>query len=397
MPEKAQSVAQHTGDKPLTLRDKIVQATPAFIINSSSHVIGLMHIAAETLMLKASGVVFLRNMRGAQSRECLKAIERLEKERKALFQSTDEAAKAVGFNRIAQEMADIEKQLRIGSNPLIDPPNNLWRGLSGADKDQFQQNHWSTRATMSGFSAWVLGSILPDREKPKADKKSDEQLYDDSKTQYAGRRLWQAIQIGNTDTKRQQIGLGVTAAGLFSAVSGFNNINLKTGIRFTNWPHAIGGLITALSGANLLFAKTDREGWKGFGSTLWLRLPLAGFGTYKKYINHDRWTYYGAGQVLFQSAGVYAYLFGGLKKLPDGTIVETKNPHGGGSEVAEAALPSQKGAEAITQGGKALLSDLGKEEQPAQLSLIPETKVASSSVESASRLEAPAVEKQIAG
>ncbi len=306
-------------------RDRIVQATPAPIINASSNVIGVMHVAAETLMLKASGLKFMKNNRGGDK-----------------------------------------------ANILIDPANNLWRGLTGADKEKAMQNHWSTRSTMSGFSAWVLGTVLPDKGENKeaikqvneesghkiapgynhwtmkakaADAKMEGDVSTASHTSkremetkpepnqsalgYAGSKLYESIQIGNPETKREQIGLGLTAAGVFSAISGFNNVNLKTGARFTNWSHAAGGLITALSGANLLFAKTDREGWQGFGSTIWLRLPLAGMSTYKKFQKHDRWEYYLGGQALFQSAAVYSYLYGGLEKLPDGTVIEreTKGHH----------------------------------------------------------------------
>lgn len=292
-PEKPPLEAiQQKAEKPLTFRDRILQATPAIIINSSSNVIGAMHIVAEFMMLKAAGIKFWKNNRGGTE-----------------------------------------------VNAVIDPANNLWRGLTGADKDKLMQNQWQTRSTMSGFSAWVIGSILPDRKDEESAKQADAKLWEEAPAHYAGKRVFEGIQIGNPDTKRQQIGLGVTLAGLFSARAGFNNIDLKTATRFTNWPRTIGGLITALSGANLLFAKNDRDGWKGFGSVLWLRLPFAGLGTYKMYTKNDRWLPYLGGQIMFQSAAVYAYLFGGLEKLPDGTIVEsTKGGHGAPAEPEKAPL-----------------------------------------------------------
>ena len=366
-PHAAEPKAQPAFAKPFTLRDKIVQATPAFIVNSSSNVIAGMHILAEALMLKASGIMFWQNTRNignelkeitaikAQQRELIHEAQRIHIEKpeftslpepsflttflglkdprkdslKAVEDAIKQTDKFTAFNpQLKKLQGHTAKESQIGVS-LIDPPRNLWRGLTGADKDIALQNQWSTRSTVSGFTAWILGSILPDRNVDSNTEKSNAELWQQSPGSYIGKRLFQGIQIGNPDTKRQQIGLGVTAAGLFSAISGFNNIDLLTGKRFTNPAHAIGGLVTALSGANLLFANNERDGWKGFGSTLWLRLPLAGVGTWTKYTRNDRWGYYGAGQVTFQSAALYAYLFGGVEKLPDGTIIEKKDGNHG--------------------------------------------------------------------
>lgn len=369
-----------------TLRDRIVQATPAFIVNSASNVIGAMHIAAEVLMLKASGVVFFSNTRhirpfidkikGYKQRESnMFAAARAPLASQTFASAADQEAaltKAIktveesdGYKAIKKAISDTKNEMqattKIGVNPLTDPPRNLFRALTGADSESLQQNQWSTRATTSGFAAWVLGSIMPDRPDSLDRNKSDEQLLNNSKAQYAGRRLFEAVQIGNPDTKRQQIGLGVTMAGLFSFVSGFNNIDLKRGVRVNNWWHAAGGLITALSGANLLFAKTDRDGWQGFGSTLWLRLPLAGMAVRRKYTSNDRWMPYLGGQVMFQSAALYAYLFGGVKKLPDGTIVETNDSHHP-TQVAEASVPK------LTRKPKSEASITSAQDTPATVS-----------------------------
>ncbi len=256
------------GDKSDSFRGEVIAYTPGVVIRNSGTFISLMHVVAEALMLKAAGITFMKNTRDG--------------------------------GRV---------------NILIDPARNLYRGITGADKVKALQNQWSTRSTTAGFSTWVLGSLIPDKKEAE-EKKEAQQVPSTIQDpfSYAGQRLYEATQIGNKNTKRQQIGLGVTVAGIFSAISGFNNVNVKTGGRFTNWTHAIGGGITALAGSRLLFAKTDQQGWEGLGTAFWLRLPLAAMSTYRKYTGGDRWGYYLAGQCGFQAAAVLAYLIGGAEK-----------------------------------------------------------------------------------
>lgn len=272
-----------------------LRVTPAPLVNLNSNINGVMHIAAELAMFKASGVTYFKPKEGKQV------------------------------------------------NYLTDPLRNLTRAITGADKDKAMQNHWSSRSTMAGFGAWTLGTVVPDKINSQEEVDKSEADLKSNPLGYGGKRLFEAVQIGNPHTKRQQLGLGVATAGAFSAISGFGNINLTTGKRFVNWSHATGGAITALAGAELLFSVSDKNGWQNFGNVINMRIPLLLMSIHKKKKNNDRWGTYALGQALFQGAAVYSYLYGGAQKLADGTIIEAASSHGRGSHAkAQAEAQAQK-------------------------------------------------------
>lgn len=281
LPSFLTAMLRAADDKMQELRRHALTVTPAWLVNLNSNINGILHVAAEFAMFKASGVKFFKPQEGREI------------------------------------------------NYLADPMRNLYRAITGADKQKALQNHWSSRSTMGGFAAWTLSAIIPDRINSQEEVDKAQELAAQSPVKYAATRLFEAIQIGNPNTKRQQIGLGVTIAGIFSTIAGFGNVNVKTGARFFNWSHTAGGAITALAGSQLLFSLSDKQGWQHFGNTINFRIPLLLLSINKKRLNNDRWGAYALGQGFFQGAAIYSYLYGGAEKLPDGTIVEASAKHGG--------------------------------------------------------------------
>ncbi len=323
----AEEASRGTLDK---LRYRVIHAAPMAVANSSVFINSAIRIAAEIMMFKASGLKFFENRRGGDK-----------------------------------------------VNYLIDPPHNLFRTVTGIGKKYDPlANRWSTRSTASGFSSYILGSIIPETKiKEKLQKDADGSTecvklyslslpadcaeFDGSPVAYVGQKLFKAVQLGNPDTVREQMGLGVTSAGIFSVIAGLNNIskgpklstyksgalkgqeyiklasgleyverlvrwskNIPRGGKFINWSQSLGALFTTGAGLSLLFEPEDREGWKKFGAVEMASLPIVLLSCYNKHQGNDLAMEYFSGKMLFQLGAVYSYLFGGVEKLQDGTILD---------------------------------------------------------------------------
>lgn len=278
------------------MRIAVSSALPAFVVNNMVTVIAVLHVGSELLMFKAGGLKFRQNNRGGKE-----------------------------------------------VNMLIDPLNNLWRGLRGVDKidknGNLTQNIWAIRSTAAGFAVWLFGTVTPNKKDTIDTLTEETERYQNSKISYVGHRLLQSLNIFDPSHKRETIGLGVGLAGIFSALSGFTSVDGR-GKAFINPTRTIGGVITAGAGGALLFSMTEREGWSRFGATLWARLPFIGFSIHKmiKKTNEDKviadpalyakanreWKYYAGGAAGFQAAALASNLFGGVEKLPNGEIVDVK-------------------------------------------------------------------------
>ena len=277
------------------LRVSTINVLPAFVINNSVSIISGLHLVSELMMLKSGGLKFLKNNRGGTE-----------------------------------------------VNHLIDPANNLVRGLLGIDKHagkKAAQNVWAIRSTAVGFTGWLIGTFVPNKKDDEEAILKDAELFDRSKVGYVGKRLIEAAQPWKPENKRQFVGLAVTIAGAFSALSGRNNIG-GDGKYYFNVPRTIGGVVTTLAGSSLLLSLTDRDAWARYGKAIWLRLPLIGMSIHKMHNKtmefkgaadveaftkaNSEWKYYAAGAGGFQTASTISYLFGGVQKLPDGTIIDKK-------------------------------------------------------------------------
>lgn len=277
------------------IRQTAIHNTPSFIINNSVSLISLAHVGSEILMLKSGGLQFNKNNRDGGK-----------------------------------------------PNLLIDPAYNLVRGLLGKDKEKngkAAQNPWLIRSTAMGFFTWVLGSVSPTKKDTDSEVFNDSKTFAESKTEYFANRVGEALSIWKPEYKRQQIGLGVTLAGTFSTLSGFNNID-GGGKYYWNKSRSLGGLVTAAAGSALWLSVTDRDAWGRFGSMLWFRLPFIGTSINKMYNKtmqyrgqsepeaiklfekaNKEWKYYAGGAAGFQAAAMASFLIGGAEVKPDGSII----------------------------------------------------------------------------
>lgn len=274
-----------------------IRATPAFIVNNASNFIGLMQVFGEIMMLKSAGLKFMQPANGGQP------------------------------------------------NVRVDPARNLGRAWLGTAGTEF--NTWQVRSTTAGLGTWALSTMVPDRKDN--EQKIDEmvKLRHQAPFKFYRNQFLHGLYFSNPNYKREQIGMGVTLAGLLSAFSGFTNVDRLAQKRVFNPPHSIGGLVTALAGALLWFAPTAEQGWRRFASAIWLRLVPVPFTIGNKMKYADNWQYYAAGQGVFGVSSIAAYLLGGAEKRPDGTIVDhaairrqANKKYGGGNteEYASAAF-----------------------------------------------------------
>lgn len=260
-------------------RATTLRHTPAFVVNHASNFIGLLHVFAETLMLKSAGITYMQNNRGGDK-----------------------------------------------ANPLIDPANNIRRAITGEDKLDANggvfQNDWQARSTSIGFTSWVVGSTTSESKDNNEKIDKSVKLYKEHPLKYFVQRAAQGLLWFNPKYKRQQIGFGVTMAGLCSVISGHHNVNLLKRTHFSNLPHSINGVLTVFAGLQLWFAPDSEQGWKHYGLTMFSRLALLPFTVYNKFSGHDRWAAYASGQGAFFAADAMAYLLGGAEKRADGTLID---------------------------------------------------------------------------
>lgn len=312
-PEQSQEpAAEKTGIRARlhNFRMHTIEVLPRFVVNNAVSIISGLHLASELLMLKSGGMQFLKNNRGGTK-----------------------------------------------VNYLIDPINNLQRGLRGLDKQavggKAVQNAWALRSTAVGFTGWLIGTFVPNKKDDEENILKDAEAFERSKIGYLGKRTIEALQPWKPSNKRQFVGLAVTVAGVFSALSGLTNIG-GDGRYYFNKSRTMGGIITTVAGSSLLYSLTDRDAWARYGKAIWLRLPFIGLSIdkmYKKTIEFKgsadvdafnkaskEWKFYAAGAAGFQTASTISYLFGGVQKLEDGTIIDKKEE----KDEAKAQLAEKK-------------------------------------------------------
>ncbi len=275
--DAAQSTLDRVWDRLLEWRKAALKATPAFIVNNASNLNGMVHLAAEALTFKAAGITFLKNNRGGEK-----------------------------------------------ANILIDPINNIRRAVMGVEggANGATHNHWQARSTASGMTGWAIGTVTPEAEEDEKRVEADVILRATSPTRYFGKRFVEGFYFFSPHHKRQQIGMGVTAAGLFGIMSGFYNVSVKKNVHFPNIFNSINGAITTAAGLQLWFAPDNATGWTRFGATMWSRLLVLPFTVARKISGGDRWGTYLLGQAGFHAVNTAAFMIGGAEKRPDGTVID---------------------------------------------------------------------------
>jgi hypothetical protein len=261
-----------------------------WIVNHSSNIIGGTQVIAEMAMLRASGTKTLKDAK------------------RALLQDTKFSAGIEGVKSFLDLKKATELDKKLQGNHLI--------------------NRWQARSTLLGLTTMGLTALLPDDKDTQEDIDGAVKLQQQSKLKYALNCLGKAVNpLQWKDNKRHLSGLGLTLAGVCSFLSGFRNVGslVKGGEQMyvRNRAHSIGGAITALAGAQLLFALDNQRGWAQYGSTMWARMLFLPKSIMNRYQTNDpRAHWYSGGQFGLQSANTMAFLIGGAQKRADGTVVD---------------------------------------------------------------------------
>jgi hypothetical protein len=334
-------------------RNKTIDTLPGWLVNHSSNVFGTTHMVGEVMMFKASGNKLYQGEKLLKNGG--KGID--------YFSGSFQKHLEGKYPALAKQANGVTPKLLHAANPVIEPVFNIWKEVSAAAKIDFKAkdllrpgfykesltsfldlkkaaardraklapgrvlvNRWQTRATFFGMAGMLVAATMPeDRDTPEEVKKlSDMSTLTPGK--YALRRIGTAINpLQWWDNKRAFVGLTFMLTGTSTFLAGFRNVG-KNSTYYWNKSHGINGVLTALAGEQLLMGVNSEKGWSGFAKSMWARmifLPTALRGKYGKG-DFKEANFYSAGQASFQGMNAEVFLFGGVDKLPDGTIVQHK-------------------------------------------------------------------------
>lgn len=320
-----------------------IEATPAFIVNNSSNVLGASHVATEMLMFKSGlkGSKLIDN----PSNPINWVVEPAKKIGADIFKNSKTRDFSVGeifhgnpvqnvkrflFDTHAASVREVESQIK-ANKELMSLGKEATKISLG--------NPWQTRTTGTGLLVWSLSTVLPEH------KESDDEIERMAKLRtlnpvgYVGERLKQAVWFPQWPShKREMLGLGYLGIGTFSMLGAWRNrgeLNpaiakdmeligkgLKQGYKF-NLAYFATGAISFIGGLPLLFALDERAAYSSYGSMVVARVPLlpASIGS-KIAKKEEGWLYYLIGKVTFQIEDMAFSLIGGATKRvrPDGSI-----------------------------------------------------------------------------
>mgnify|MGYP003385446883 CR=1 FL=1 len=320
-----------------------IEATPAFIVNNSSNVLGASHVATEMLMFKSGlkGSKLIDN----PSNPINWIKEPAQKIGADIFKNSKTRDFSIGeifhgnpvqnvkrmlFDTHAASLREVESQIKANSE-LVSLGKQATKISLG--------NPWQTRTTGTGLFIWTVSTILPEH------KESDDEIERMAKLRtlnplgYVGERLKQAVWFPQWPShKREMLGLGYLGIGTFSMLGAWRNrgeLNpavikdmeligkgLTQGYKF-NLAYFATGAISFIGGLPLLFALDERAAYSSYGSMVVARVPLlpASIGA-KIAKKEEGWLYYLIGKVTFQIEDMLFSLIGGATKRvrPDGSI-----------------------------------------------------------------------------
>jgi hypothetical protein len=335
-------------------RHSTIVALPAFMVNSSSNIIGATQLIGEGLMLKANGTDFYPAMSAATRAN----IDGNALKKAWYYVSTP--IKSVGDSVFK----------KAPGAPKFNPKNLLswdhWKdsGYALFNMEKATEidslggkamliNRWQARSTFAGLAGMTIAALMPDVKDKEEDIEKRVELLHRNPFGYAAKTIGEALWFpvgsvlslarkavtfgqdsGDEDVgkyKRQFTGLSLTIAGVCSFLAGFRNVSgQKLGQQNYrwNWAHSVGGFITGIAGSQLLLAVSSDTGWERFGATQWLRMAFLPKSIGNRYtpdkngkLDAGRHYYFG-GQAFLQGANTESFLFGGAQKLPDGTIID---------------------------------------------------------------------------
>lgn len=311
-----------------TARYKAIQATPGFIVNNSSNILGAAHVATEIAMFKASipDEKLVPNAKNPID-YVVKAVKRVYVD--SFHKSGADAQQLREVFRSDRPLKNFIKYVR-DVDAATDHEINRLRRQKGAEISRQSLrlgNPWQTRSTLSGLTVWALSALIPDKKEKPEEVERMTILHDTNLPGYLLERVRQAVWVPEwPEHKRQMIGLGLMASSICSGLGAWrNNVKIPTGgFKYELNKGVLGTSALMLSASMpLLFASDNEKGFGSFGTLMMGRIPFL-FGSIKRKYQGDvgaaHW--YTGSMVSFQAENLTQALIGGAKKLPDGTIID---------------------------------------------------------------------------
>ncbi len=303
-----------------TIRYNAVRALPAAIVNNSSNLLGVAHVFTEAIMFKASAADGILVKDATWWEWPFKAVVKIYKD---AFNKAKQHGAPINFFE-GNPAANLVKF--IGDPKAATEREILAQGVTHAPENVKLNNNWQTRSTLAGLTVWGLSAVIPDKKESEEDIEHMAIMQKTQPVRYVGERLKQAVWFPEwPDHKRQMIGLGIFASGVFSILGAWRNRDKKAPIpKFKFRGDVLGtGLFTFASSFPLLFASDDQRGFGGFGALMMGRLLFLPGSIYGKFKDKEdgALSYFGA-SAAFQAENLTQALIGGAEKNPDGTIVD---------------------------------------------------------------------------
>lgn len=319
-----------------------ITTLPSFVVNNSSNFIGATQLIGEVLYYKSNNLPLYKE--GWKATNKLGPLGYVVHPIQNMYGQT--------FSGIWHSIVDTKGKVLLpaawwkGIKNLPDLKGAAYRDSNGFTKKL--SNTFGARAGLSGASAMVVALLLPDHNETQEEIDHYTQMQQQSPVRYYGTRIYQAVNpLEWGKHKRQFSGLGMTSAGVFSFLSGwrqptFTNNAIKVDGRSVfsdnmakaatqqqkytrNFPHMIGGLITAFAGLQLMMSVDSQSAWTNYGKTQFLRLTILPFSIANRFANKTIGAlHYLGAQTMFQTKNLVAAVIGGAEKKPDGTIVDYK-------------------------------------------------------------------------
>ena len=334
LPRPIENITYTVDDSISSFRDKAIEVTPASVVNNSSHVLATVHMASELLMFKAAHNVFLDKEALIKKNGAIRWFDYIIEPPKSLVtgmaSGVSSSMKPKDFLRPSFYVDSVRGLFDLEHATKIDWEAAKRVELSGGPKAKLL-NRFQTRSTMVGMVGWGLSLFVKDNKEDPEEVQKLAELRKENPLGYMGKRVKQAVDFTHwSDNKAQMIGGFVTLSGMFSMLSGLRNVTKTPTHQYyrLNTSHCITGLLTFAAGNLLLFGANKEESFKNFGAAMMGRLFFLPTSLRNKYAKDAQGYkdpgrhYYSGGMAGFQSVNFMSFIFGGVEKNPDGSVVD---------------------------------------------------------------------------
>lgn len=301
-------------------RQYLIHHLPRGVLNNSSNLVGGMQLFAELFMFKSSN----NNLIDPENKG--KPLHYLIDPPRNIVRGSFQRSK------FQHPWTDIFKPAKV-LRELNDLEGAALRDAMGGTVKL--TNRWSARAGFAGMTSMALSTFLPEHSETAEETMVMVDMRHDHPLQYMGVRLKQALNpIEVYHNKRPLVGLGMTAAGFFSVLSGFRQVEGKFALGETQmyrrnpW-QMLGGAITMAAGSQLFMGVNNEQGWRSFGTTQLLRFATLPGSIGSRYsrnpVTGHREAgagYYFAAQSILAVKNTIASLIGGVQIDENGTIID---------------------------------------------------------------------------